>query len=270
MNDSTNSGFRVSLELSKVLPVSNQDGLGQIVNARNLHAVLEVKTRFNDWISRRLESIEAESDVDYTVLEAYSNLSNVPQTKEYAITLTTAKQIAMMEGNGAGKAVRKYFISCEQKLLEALKPQQRLTRLEMIELMRDNEIARLETEQQRQVLEHRVMELEPVAQAYDKVVNAEGLLQIGAIAQILGTGRNTLFAFLMHKRVLIADGERRRDPMQDHLNNRHFELKTTTFPYKLPDGQVIDRISTTTYVTAKGLKYIQKLWAEKLEKERAA
>ncbi|PAV01660.1 hypothetical protein CBG25_15375 [Arsenophonus sp. ENCA] len=50
----------------------------QTVNARALHAFLEITTRFNDWINRRIAEYSFEENIDYIIVEnlSYSNLSS--------------------------------------------------------------------------------------------------------------------------------------------------------------------------------------------------
>jgi phage anti-repressor protein len=94
----------------------------QYCNARDLHASLKVETRFNDWIDRRIE--------DYGFVEGedfYSNLSKTPKgskggrpTIDYHLTLDMAKELAMIENNEIGRAVRRYFIQAEKTLREKL------------------------------------------------------------------------------------------------------------------------------------------------------
>jgi phage anti-repressor protein len=83
------------------------------VNARELWDKLEIETRFNDWITRRIELYGFIEGEDF-----YSNLSKSTggrREKEYLLTLDTAKELAMVENNEAGKAVRKYFIAVEKE-----------------------------------------------------------------------------------------------------------------------------------------------------------
>lgn len=41
---------------------------------------------------------------------------------EYALTIDSAKEISMMEGNEKGKQARRYFINCEQRLKDISSP----------------------------------------------------------------------------------------------------------------------------------------------------
>lgn len=91
------------------------------VSARDLHEELKVDTRFNDWIARRIEEYGFEEDIDF-----YSELSKTYKQSgrpavEYKITLGMAKELAMLEKNDIGRKVRKYFIKCEENLIEAVK-----------------------------------------------------------------------------------------------------------------------------------------------------
>ena len=95
--------------------ISNQSI--QLCNARDLHAALEVETRFNDWLSRRISEYGFIDKEDY-----YSILSKTSKgtkggrpTTEYHLTLDMAKELAMVENNEKGRQIRRYFISLERK-----------------------------------------------------------------------------------------------------------------------------------------------------------
>lgn len=90
----------------------------QTVNARELYDYLEIKTRFNDWIRRRIDEVGFVENVDYVKIldkSTYSNLSKT-QGSEFFISLDMAKELAMLERNEKGKRVRLYFLACEKKL----------------------------------------------------------------------------------------------------------------------------------------------------------
>jgi phage anti-repressor protein len=90
----------------------------QTVNARKLHAFLEVKTRFNDWIVKRISAYGFLQDIDYTVLIFEYGPSNT--IKEYFLSLDMAKELAMVERTQKGKDARQYFIACEKAVKEGL------------------------------------------------------------------------------------------------------------------------------------------------------
>lgn len=92
----------------------------QTVNARELHTFLDVKTRFNDWITKRISTYQFAQDIDYTVLIFEYGPSNT--IKEYFLSLDMAKELAMVERTPKGKEARQYFIACEKVLKEAHKP----------------------------------------------------------------------------------------------------------------------------------------------------
>jgi phage anti-repressor protein len=88
----------------------------QTVDARDIHTFLKVATRFNDWITRQIETFGFVQDVDFI---SYSNLSNHnPHPPiEYAVTFDMAKELSMVERTAKGKEARRYFIECEKRLL---------------------------------------------------------------------------------------------------------------------------------------------------------
>jgi len=86
------------------------------VDARDLHAFLEVQTRFNDWMTTRIEEYDFIENKDYL---GFTEKSVKPQggrpSKEYALTLDMAKELSMVERTAKGKQAREYFIECEKQ-----------------------------------------------------------------------------------------------------------------------------------------------------------
>ena len=110
------------------------------VNARELHEKLETTTRFNDWISRRIDEYGFEEGKDF-----YSKLSKSHgrPSKEYFISLDMAKELAMVENNEQGRKIRQYFIEVEKnarKFSEAVAAQVSA----MIPVIRENERLRFQ------------------------------------------------------------------------------------------------------------------------------
>ena len=131
---------------NELVPVYETSTGEKVVYGSELHAVLEVKSRFNDWIRNRLNDCEAAENEDY---ESFTkNLVSGGQSKEYLIKLDIAKEMAMLERNEKGKQVRRYFIQVEKKYKEKLKPKVPQTYLEALK-----ELVAVEEEKERLQLE---------------------------------------------------------------------------------------------------------------------
>jgi phage anti-repressor protein len=97
-------------ELIKV----TQNDLGKVVSAKELHEFLEVKSKFAEWIQRRISEYGFVDNQDFTT---YSENSEKGRPNiQYAISLDMAKELAMVERNEKGKEARQYFIACEKEL----------------------------------------------------------------------------------------------------------------------------------------------------------
>ena len=115
---------------NELVPVYGTDTGEKVVYGTELHEALGIKTRYNDWIKRRLDDCEAVENEDF---EAFTqNLVNGGRTKDYVIKLDTAKEMAMLERNEKGKQVRRYFIQIEKKYK---KNQKDMTTSEKIHLL---------------------------------------------------------------------------------------------------------------------------------------
>lgn len=84
----------------------------QTVDARDLHAFLEVKSQFRDWIKNRVEDFGFVENEDFvTAIEIYRG----GERKDYHLSLDMAKELSMVERNAKGKQARQYFIDCERR-----------------------------------------------------------------------------------------------------------------------------------------------------------
>ncbi|MCP1384824.1 antA/AntB antirepressor family protein [Runella salmonicolor] len=98
----------------------------QTVSARELWGFLEVKTAFSHWCSRMFEyGFEENRDFMSILTESTGGRPSI----DYALTLDTAKEIAMLQRSDKGKQARQYFIECEKQLRQQVKP---LTQSELI------------------------------------------------------------------------------------------------------------------------------------------
>ncbi|MBT0729642.1 antA/AntB antirepressor family protein [Rosenbergiella nectarea] len=93
-----------------------------IVSAKALHKTLGVGRDFTNWIKGRIAQYGFTLGDDYTLVESLSTptpmsaKSRQQLEHDYLITTNMAKELAMVERTEQGRAVRKYFIQCEEEL----------------------------------------------------------------------------------------------------------------------------------------------------------
>lgn len=145
-----------NMELIKVTTTENGS---QVVSARELHKFLESKQDFSTWIKARIDKYGFVSEVDFTL---HKFMEGKVWKHEYILTLDTAKELAMVEGNEKGKQARRYFIECEKKLREVVtKP---MTALELIAAQAQ---AMVEMEKKMNVMDEKINFI------YDKYQNSQ-------------------------------------------------------------------------------------------------
>lgn len=120
-------------DLGILIPIKENNGQ-KAVNARDLHAFLESKQQFADWIKGRISRYDFEEGKDFEVLcfDYQGNLLNIRHHNfmktdnqqvskiEYALSIGMAKELSMLENNERGKQARKYFITCEEKAVSGI------------------------------------------------------------------------------------------------------------------------------------------------------
>ena len=101
-----------------------------VVDARNLHHFLGIGKMFAHWIKKRIDENSYVNGKDYALIDrptlanqkATSGRGGDRKSIGYLLSLNTAKEVAMMERNAQGRAVRNYFIDCEKQLYTQLPP----------------------------------------------------------------------------------------------------------------------------------------------------
>lgn len=129
-------GIINSNDFAALVPViSGQIGgrESNIVSAKALHKALGVGNDFSTWIKLRIDEYGFVLGADYAVFDSpdFRNQSakndqvesgwvtkrgGDRRSKDYGLSLSMAKELAMVERNEQGRAVRRYFIQCEQEL----------------------------------------------------------------------------------------------------------------------------------------------------------
>ncbi|MDR1182193.1 MAG: antA/AntB antirepressor family protein [Bacteroidales bacterium] len=109
-------GGNLPLTVKEIIPIEHKE-LGLTVNSIILHERLGVKSNHRDWIRRRIDDCLFDEGKDYA--KNRSNLSGFKGgrglSQSYMLTLDSAKEMAMMEHNETGKAIRRYLIEVEKK-----------------------------------------------------------------------------------------------------------------------------------------------------------
>ena len=100
----------------------------QTVDARRLHEFVEVGRAFGAWLPDRIKPYGFTEGLDYVVFsETGKNYKVGRPTKEYAVSLGMAKELAMVERKDKGREARRYFIACEKTAKERVPVTQGLT-----------------------------------------------------------------------------------------------------------------------------------------------
>lgn len=107
---------------SQLIPVFNGTIANEttlLVNARDLHTFLEAGKRFASWITERIAEYGFVENQDYILVSQNREIKGRGgdrRSKDYHLTLDTAKELAMVERNEKGRQIRRYFIECERQL----------------------------------------------------------------------------------------------------------------------------------------------------------
>lgn len=99
--------------MNALIPIRHS-GSKPAVNARDLHAFLEIGKDFSTWIKSRIEDFGFVENQDFAIFPETGENPGRPRI-EYALSLDMAKELSMLERNGKGRQARQYFIECERQ-----------------------------------------------------------------------------------------------------------------------------------------------------------
>ncbi len=104
--------------MKDLIKIEEKDGK-RLVDARELWKGLESRKDFSSWVKAKvIGNVFFEENVDYVLLTRSGEQKGRGgrNKKDYALTLDTAKKVAMAEQTEKGNVVRDYFLACEKKV----------------------------------------------------------------------------------------------------------------------------------------------------------
>lgn len=222
------------------------------ISGRELHQALEVKTEYKKWFNR-MSDYGFEENIDFTrVTQKCLTQGGYQNMTDHALTLDTAKEIAMIQRSEPGKRARQYFIQVEKAWNSPEMIMKRALK------MANNTINQLETQIEKD---------KPKVLFADAVATTKTSILVGELAKIIkqngvNIGQRRLFEWLRQNGFLIKrQGVDYNMPTQYSMERELFEIKETSITHS--DGHT--SISKTPKVTGKGQQYfINKFLAEEI------
>lgn len=214
----------------------------QTVNARELHAFLEVGKDFSTWIKDRIEKYGFEENIDFVTFSP--NLGKTSSggrpAIEYHISLSMAKELSMVERNAKGKEARQHFIKCERKLKEVTQqPAIPQTLPEALRLAAD-------LAEKNQLLLAEQKANAPKVDFCDQVVADNGSMTITKAAKVIGYPPRKLKDYIRQIGWLYANAD---TPMQHVITSGYMVLRFAHWTDS--DGAPVEK--PYPHITAKGM-----------------
>lgn len=232
-----------------IIPITEKDfgnDLIQTCNARDLHAFLEVKSRFNDWITTRIDDFGFKENHDYVTFT--KNSVKGRPTIEYFLSISMAKELAMVERNAKGKEARLYFIECE-RIAKTKTPAPALPSYsEALRQLADAIDRNGKLESQKLELENQAIENAPKVSFAEDVVASGKEVTSTAAAKILGIAPQKFRDWLRKNGFLYAQANQ---AMQTSIKKGLMVVRFSSF--QRSDGTT--ETASTPHITGAGLFY---------------
>ena len=236
-----------------ITPIFNSENGEVQISGHQLHMFLEVQTPYWKWFPRMCEYGFTEGidfNTDKNVLVQNEGGREVRrEITDHLMTLSMAKELAMLQRTERGKEARLYFIRVEEKWNS---PAQVMARaLLLSKKMLDDTQAQL-TDARTQIERDR-----PKVLFADSVSASDTTILIGELAKIIkqsgvDMGQNRLFQWMRKKGYLVSrQGTDYNMPTQKSMDMELFTIKETAVTHA--DGHT--SINKTPKVTGKGQVY---------------
>lgn len=239
----------------EIAPIFDNENGEVKISGRQLHMFLEVPTRYNDWFARMCEYGFTEGVDFYSNLSKTSELGGRPAI-DHLMTLSMAKELAMLQRTDKGKEARLYFIRIEEEWNQPDKVMARA--LLFSKRILDGVQAQL-TEATAQIERDR-----PKVLFADSVSSSHTTILIGELAKIIkqngvDMGQNRLFQWMRENGYLVSrQGTDYNMPTQRAMEMGLFTIKETAIHHA--DGHT--SINKTLKVTGKGQVYFVNKFAK--------
>lgn len=236
-------GLQSKPNISQMFNIQEKDNGEIAISGRELYEALEIKTQYTKWFERMTEYGYKEN-IDYIAIsqKRLTAQGNVTTYIDHALTIDTAKEIAMIQRNEIGRSVRQHFIRIEDAWNS---PEMIVERALQIQT---NKVEKLEAQ---------VEENKPKVLFADSVVGSQSSILVGELAKLLkqngvNIGQNRLFEWMRENGYLIKQkGENYNLPTQRSADLEIMDIKKRTI--NNPDGS--SQITRTTKITGKGQQY---------------
>lgn len=232
--------------MNALIPVNYNNDTPTVLG-RDLHAMLEVRSKYADWIKNMCE-YGFTDEVDFLTLS--KNLENGGRAIEHQLTIAMAKELCMLQRSEKGKQARQYFIAIEEQWN---KPEAVMARALQ---MADRKI---------KSLSERIEQDKPKVFLAEAISASEDTILIRDLAKLIKQngqdyGEKRLFEWMRQNGYLIKSGSDRNSPTQKSMDMQLFVIRET--PILTIEGTKLTR---TTRVTGKGQFYfINKLARKEL------
>ncbi len=201
-----------------------------------------MKTNFKDWIIRRIQDYKFQEEYDFCSF--LSESSGGRPSKDYALTLDMAKELAMVERNEKGKQARQYFIECERRAKEVSALQIDYSNPKVLLGV----LTHLNNENERK--DTIIAQLEPKVKVLEGLTRSDGLFGLTEAAKVLEVRPKDLIDYLRgHDWVYRRAPSSPLLPYQDKIKRGLMDCPTITI--QRPDGT--EKVLPSTKITTKGL-----------------
>jgi anti-repressor protein len=231
----------------------NYDSERPTVSGRDLHAALQITTKYADWFPRMCEYGFSEG-IDYLsfLRNRSDGLPGKPLT-EHQLTIDMAKEICMIQRTEIGKRYRQYFLELEKAwnspeaiMAKALQyANQQLTLVRHQNKLFEGTIA---------IQNQQITEMKPKVSYYDVVLNCKDLISTSAIAKDYGKSAIWMNRYLHEKGIQFKQGDIWL-LYQKYAENGYTSTKTHS--YLGSSGEQHTKVHT--YWTQKGRLFIYEL-----------
>ncbi len=241
---------RMTTALLQISRKQVHDAEVQTVNARDLHEFLENKDHFATWIKDRIEQFNFVENQDFVTF------SEIPEKGrpriEYALTLSMAKELSMVERNEKGKQARQYFIECERQI------KQIKTAFAIPQTLPD--ALRLAAD-----LAEQNAKLAPKAAVADRIANADGWICIRDAAKALKMPEKKLINWFLINNWMYRDQKGR---LRGYSSKTPRYLNHKITPVPTDDNQ--ERVAVQVLITGEGLTRLAEIFNVEIDRLQAA